>query len=63
MSGRQCRALCADMPVVIEFSAPTSPEQQLWLFKTHVRVRRVAFDVNDKASVALLVDPLMLVGG
>ena len=61
-SNARQRALRADIPVVVEFRTPMSPEQQQWLRTTRVRVRRVAFDVNDTASAALLHDQSTLVG-
>ena len=51
----------ADIPVVVKFPAPMSPEQQQWLYTAAVRVRRVSFHVSDAASAALLHDPLTLV--
>ena len=55
-------AQCADVPVVVIFTEPTSATQQLWLRTTRVRVRHVAFHVDDNASAALLHDPSTLVG-
>ncbi len=52
----------ADVPVVVDFHAPTSPEQRMWLRSTRVRVRRVAFHVDDKTSAVLLHDPTFMVG-
>jgi len=52
----------ADAPVVVEFRAPTSPEQRMWLRSTRVRVRRVAFHVDDQTSAVLLHDPTFMVG-
>ena len=57
------RCCLADAPVVVEFRAPMSPEQQQWLRKTHLHMRRVAFHIDDAASAALLHDTTTLVRG
>ena len=54
-------AACADTPVVVQFREALSPEQQVWLRKTRIRVRRVAFRQDDQASAELLHDASMLV--
>ena len=35
--------------------------QRLWLYHTHVHVRRIAFNIDDTASATLLHDPKALV--
>ena len=52
----------ADVPVVVEFQVPASLKQRMWLRSTRVRVRRVAFHVDDKTSAILLHDPTYMVG-
>ncbi len=46
---------------MVDFKAPTTSDQQHWLRRTRVRLRRVAFHLNDAASVTLLHDSSMLV--
>ena len=55
-SGRHQDRCCplADAPVMVEFRAPMSPQQRQWLRTTRLRMRRVAFHVDDAASAALL---------
>jgi len=48
--------------VVVIFTEPTSPAQREWLRMTRVRVRHIAFHIDDIASAALLHDPSTLVG-
>ena len=60
-SDERCSACTADIPVVLEFHAPMTHEQQQWLRTTRVRMRSVAFHIDDAASAALLHDNTTLV--